>query len=195
MSSNSKSGSWRLPALVLITAICLIAVLLAGCSLEERPQQAGKTGLSIKSTTFQEGGKIPDKYTCQGQDVSLPLTWSEPPEGTKSFVLIMDDPDAPRGLFTHWLIYNIPPETSNLAEAVPNDDQLQNGALQGENDSGNIGYSGPCPSPGNAHRYQFTLYALDRVLDIPSGVKRKELDSAMKSHILTQTRLTGRYSR
>lgn len=117
--------------------------------------------LSVLSPAFQEGDRIPSKYTCQGEDVSPPLTWSEPPAGTQSFALVMDDPDAPVGVFTHWVLFNILSDSRQLAEAMPTQAQLTSGALQGKNDFGSIGYGGPCPPPGRAHRYQFTLYALE----------------------------------
>jgi Raf kinase inhibitor-like YbhB/YbcL family protein len=148
--------------------------------------------LSVKSAAFQEGGKIPDKYTCQGQDLSPPLTWGEPPQGTESLALIMDDPDAPRGLFTHWVLYNIPQETRGLPEAV-SARELPDGTLQGKNDFGEIGYGGPCPPAGSTHRYRFTLYALDQILDVKAGASRNQLIDAIKSHILAQGTLIGRY--
>jgi len=169
--------------------------LLANCRAEEQPTEAGEMALSITSAAFQEGDKIPDKYTCQGQDISPPLAWSEPPEGTQSFVLIMDDPDAPGGVFTHWVIFNIPSDSRQLAEAIPTQAQLTSGALQGRNDFGRIGYGGPCPPRGRSHRYQFTLYALDQPLDLKAGASKKQVIDAMQGHILAQGQLTGTYQR
>ena len=151
--------------------------------------------LSLSSIAFQGGERIPVKYTCEGQDVSPPLIWSEPPQGTQSLALIVDDPDAPGGVFTHWVLFNIPPDSGELPEAMPTLAQLSSGALQGKNDFGRIGYGGPCPPPGRPHHYCFTLYALDRVLDLKGGVSKKQVLDAMHGHILAQGELTGTYQR
>jgi len=150
--------------------------------------------LTVSSQAFQEGDTIPTKYTCQGQDVSPPLAWTEPPAGTQSFALIVDDPDAPGGVFTHWVLWNIPPDTKELPEDMPAQAQLPSGVLQGKNDFGKIGYDGPCP-PAGRHRYQFTLYALDQALDLKQGAYKKQVVDAMQGHILAQSRLTGNYQR
>lgn len=151
--------------------------------------------LSITSTAFREGGQIPDKYTCQGQDISPPLAWTKPPEGTESLALIMDDQDAPSGVFTHWVIFNIPSDSRGLPEAVPAQDQLPSGALQGKNDFRRIGYGGPCPPSGHSHRYQFTLYALEQTLDLKAGASKKQVFEAMQGRILAWGQLTGTYQR
>lgn len=151
--------------------------------------------LSISSTAFQEGDKIPRKYTCQGQDVSPPLAWDKPPAGCQSLVLIMDDPDAPGGVFTHWILFNIPSESRQLPEAVPTQAQLSTGALQGKNDFGRIGYGGPCPPPGGPHRYRFILHVLDQPLDLEAGTSKEQVIGAMQGHILAQGQLTGTYQR
>ena len=151
--------------------------------------------LAVSSSAFQEGDKIPAQYTCEGQDVSPALTWGEPPAVTQSFALIMDDPDAPVGVFTHWVLFNLPVDSRGLSEAVPIQPQLPDGSLQGENDFGRIGYGGPCPPPGRPHRYQFTLYALDQTLDLKAGASKKQVIDAMQGHILAQGRLTGIYQR
>lgn len=151
--------------------------------------------LSMSSAAFQEGEVIPASYTCQGQDVSPPLTWSEPPAGTQSLALIVDDPDAPVGVFTHWVIFNIPADSRGLSEAVPTQAELPSGALQGKNDFGRMGYTGPCPPPGRPHRYQFTVYALDSRLDLTAGVAKTQLLTAMQGHVLAQGELSGRYQR
>jgi Raf kinase inhibitor-like YbhB/YbcL family protein len=151
--------------------------------------------LAVSSPAFQEGGKIPAKYTCEGQDVSPALTWGEPPVDTRSFVLIVDDPDAPGGVFTHWVLLNLPAGSRELAEAVPAKAQLPNGSVQGKNDFGRIGYGGPCPPPGRPHRYRFTLYALDKPLDLKAGASKTKVIGAMQGHILAQGQLTGMYQR
>lgn len=151
--------------------------------------------LLVLSPAFLEGDRIPTKYTCQGQDISPPLAWGEPPVGTQSFALIVDDPDAPGGVFTHWVLLNIPSDSRQLPEAVPTQTQLPSGALQGKNDFGRIGYGGPRPPPGRPQRYRFTLYALDQPLDLKAGVFKQQLIGAMQGHILAQGQLTGIYQR
>ncbi len=151
--------------------------------------------LTVSSPAFAEGAKIPARYTCEGQNISPPLSWSESPAGTKSLALIADDPDAPGGVFSHWVLFNLPPETTELAEAMPTQAELPSGAKQGKTDFGRVGYRGPCPPPGRPHRYQFTVYTLDQSLDLRAGVSRSELLSAISGHILAQGRLTGMYQR
>lgn len=151
--------------------------------------------LSISSPVFQEGEGIPAKYSCEGQDISPPLAWGEPPADTNSFALIVDDPDAPGRVFTHWVLFNLPADSRELPEAVPAQPQLSSGALQGKNDFGKTGYGGPCPPPGRPHRYQFTLYALDQLLDLKSGASKQQVLEAMQGHILGQGQLTGTYQR
>jgi|Deesub1362B_J571_1020462.scaffolds.fasta_scaffold27118_1 hypothetical protein len=182
-------------AAVLLMVLCLAVLVLLGCAPEEEPLEEGEMALSISSPAFQEGGEIPAKYTCEGQDVSPELVWGEPPAGTQSFVLIMDDPDAPGGVFTHWVLFNLPVASRKLPEGVPAQAQLPDGSLQGKNDFGKIGYGGPCPPSGRPHRYQFTLYALDQPLDLKAGVSKKQVIQAMQGHILAQGRLTGTYQR
>ncbi len=151
--------------------------------------------ISITSEAFGEGETIPAEYTCDNRDISPPLTWSGIPAGTKSIALIMDDPDAPRGTFVHWVLYGIPPEAQGLPEAVPKNKTLNDGSRQGTTGFGKIGYGGPCPPPGKPHRYYFKVYALDTKLDLPPGVSKADLESAMKGHILAKGELMGRYGR
>jgi Raf kinase inhibitor-like YbhB/YbcL family protein len=149
--------------------------------------------LSITSTAFFHGKPIPSNYSCDGKGISPPLAWSGAPDGTKTFALIMDDPDAPMGTYVHWVIYNIPSSAAGLPEAVSKDARLANGSQQGPNSSGRAGYAGPCP-PGGTHRYFFKLYALDAVLDL-SGAGKEQLLKAMEGHILARGELMGTYSR
>lgn len=151
--------------------------------------------LSISSPAFQEEERIPSLYTCQGEDISPQLDWSGVPEDTRSLALIMDDPDAPSGIFTHWVIFNLPPDSQGLAQAVPSVFRLDNGALQGRNDFDRIGYGGPCPPPGYPHRYRFTLYALDKQLELEVGSYKNQVVNAAKSHTLAQCQLIGTYQR
>jgi len=148
----------------------------------------------LTSTAFSQGGEIPVKYTCKGEDLSPPLSWSGVPEGAKSLVLICDDPDAPRGTFVHWVVYNIPSSASGLPEGVPAEPSLEDGTLQGTNHFGKIGYGGPCPPPGPAHRYFFKLYALDTTLELPPGATKEQVLKAMEGHVLAETELVGTFA-
>ncbi|WP_456443630.1 YbhB/YbcL family Raf kinase inhibitor-like protein [Caldithrix abyssi] len=150
--------------------------------------------MKLISSAFEEGGMIPSIYTCDGQDVSPPLRWSDVPQETRSFALICDDPDAPMGTWVHWVIYNIPDTTRSLPEAIPSSERLDNGTLQGKNDFKRYGYGGPCP-PGGTHRYFFKLYALDTKLDLPAGATKAQLLKAMNGHIVGEAQLMGKYSR
>lgn len=148
----------------------------------------------LTSTAFRAGEMIPPKYTCDGPDVSPPLAWTGVPQGAQSFALIVDDPDAPRGIWVHWVLYDIPAQESSLPEAMPSDPQLKNGARNGRNDFQRLGYGGPCP-PSGTHRYFFKLYALDKKLGLPSGATKAEVLKAMEGHILGQAELMGTYKR
>jgi Raf kinase inhibitor-like YbhB/YbcL family protein len=152
------------------------------------------TKMEVKSTAFQDGGMIPKQYTCDGQNISPPLSWTGVPAGTKSLVLIMDDPDAPRGTWVHWVLFNIPPDTRSLAENVPRTSSLPNGAKHGNNSWPKLGYGGPCP-PGGTHRYYFKVYALDTVLNLKTGAKKAQLLKAIDGHILAEGQIMGRYAR
>lgn len=143
----------------------------------------------ITSTAFKEGDKIPRIYTCDDQNVSPPLTWTGVPSATVSLALIMDDPDAPSGTWVHWVMYNLPAETTSLAQGK------DGGGTQGKNDFNKLGYGGPCPPRGSNHRYYVKLYALDRVLELKAGASKAQVESAMGGHILAQGQLMGRYSR
>ena len=149
----------------------------------------------VKTSAFNAGSDIPAKFTCDGSDTSPALAWNAPPEGTQSVALIVDDPDAPGRTWVHWVLYDLPTTERELAEGVPPDGQLPSGARQGRNDFGTIGYGGPCPPPGPAHRYYFRLYALDKRLDLPAGATRAQLDRSMRGHILAHAELMGRYRR
>jgi len=151
--------------------------------------------LPLSSIAFKDGDGIPARYTCEGQDISPPLVWEEPPQNTGSFALIVDDPDASAGIFTHWVLFNLKANVRELGEGVPAPERIKNGAIEGKSDFNMIGYGGPCPPPGRVHHYRFTLYALGRPLDLPRGASRQQLLDAMKGHILAQGQLTGTYQR
>lgn len=190
-----KSCAMRIVATV-VTLLSVLLVSAVACAPEAPTlPEEGALALTLSSTAFPEGEKIPVKYTCEGQDVSPPLAWGEPPQGTQAFTLIMDDPDAPRRVFTHWVLFNLPAPTQELPEAIPAQGQLPSGALQGKNDFGKIGYGGPCPPPGPPHRYRFILYALDKPLNLMAGVSKKQVLDAMEGHILARGQLIGTYQR
>jgi Raf kinase inhibitor-like YbhB/YbcL family protein len=151
--------------------------------------------LELSTPAFAPGGDIPVEHTCDGADVSPALQWTVPPDGTVSLALVVDDPDAPGRTWVHWVLYNIPPAQRELPEHVEAKDTLPSGARHGTNDFGRVGYGGPCPPPGPAHRYFFRLYALDTALELRHGAKRRALDAAMKGHVLASAELVGRYQR
>jgi Raf kinase inhibitor-like YbhB/YbcL family protein len=149
--------------------------------------------IELTSTAFKEGDTIPKTHTGDGKDTSPHLKWADPPANTKSFALICDDPDAPRGTWVHWVLFNLPPDTRELNEAVG--DALPAGARQGKNDFGNQGYGGPAPPRGKPHRYYFKLYALDTTLDLPAGATKAQVVAATKGHVLAEGQLMGMYGR
>ncbi len=151
--------------------------------------------MQLETPAFKPGSDIPRQFTCDGSDISPALSWSAPPDGTESLALIMEDPDAPGRTWVHWVLYDLPPEQRELAEAVPPEPSLPSGAQQGINDYRRIGYGGPCPPPGPAHRYYFKLFALDRKLALRSGATRAQVDRAMRGHILGEADLMVCYRR
>jgi len=159
-------------------------------------REKGETmSLQMSSAAFSSGEAIPKKFTCDGPDVSPQLKWNDPPAKTQSMALIMDDPDAPGSTWVHWVLYDLPANTRELPEGVAKQEQLSSGARQGRNDFEKTGYGGPCPPPGKPHRYFFKLYALDNKLNLKSGATKAELERAMKSHVLGQAELIGKYGR
>lgn len=152
-------------------------------------------GINISSVVFEEGGKIPQKHTCDDENISPPLQWSTLPEHTISFVIICEDPDVYQGTFTHWILFNIPADIQELPAAIGNEGRLANGAIQGKNDFGYTGYGGPCPPEGEEHRYIFRIYALDTTLDLNPGATKQELKNAMWERVLDEGELMGIYGR
>lgn len=151
--------------------------------------------LQLTSSAFQPEGNIPRQFTCEGNDVSPDLTWKNAPSATKSFALIVHDPDAPRpGGFTHWVVYNIPANVTQIPQGAARGDTLSAGGIQGKNDSGQTGYMGPCP-PSGTHRYYFYLYALDTELNLKPGAGKDDVEKAIKGHILEKAELMGRYKK
>lgn len=151
--------------------------------------------IQLTSPVFEAGDAIPDKYTCEGANVSPPLEWGEAPDQVESLVLICDDPDAPGGIWSHWVLYDIPPNQTGLGEDVPPEANLSWGGVQGRNDFGDIGYGGPCPPQGSTHRYYFRLYGLDEKLEMPPGASRGQMLDRIEDHIVVQSELVGRFNR
>jgi len=151
--------------------------------------------MQLTSPAFSEGSMIPKPHTGDGKDTTPELSWSGAPAGTKSFALICDDPDAPRGTWVHWVLFNLPSDVAKFAAGVPPENKLANGARQGTNDFRKIGYGGPAPPPGKPHRYFFKLYALDAKLNLNPGSTKKDVERAMQGHILARGETMGRYAR
>jgi Raf kinase inhibitor-like YbhB/YbcL family protein len=151
--------------------------------------------LKLTSPAFAPEAEIPRVYTGDGEDRSPPLAWSGAPEQTRTYALIVDDPDAPSGTFVHWVAFNIPAAGGELPEGVEHRGDLTDGTLQGRNDFDSIGYGGPRPPRGEAHRYHFKLYALDDRLNVEPGASKADVERAMKDHVLDQADLIGEYAR
>ncbi len=171
-----------------------LGIFAAPLSAAHSPAKAEGV-MQVNSKAISSGGEFPKRNTCDGGDVSPQLAWSDAPAGAQCFALILDDPDAPSGTFTHWLLWDLPASTHELAENLPKTAQLSSGGAQGRNDFGKTGYGGPCPPPGKPHRYFFRVYALDARLGVKPGAGRGELERAMKGHVLAQGELMGRYGR
>ena len=149
--------------------------------------------MQLTSPAFQDGGRIPYLYTCEGDDISPPLAWSGAPVNARSYAMLCEDPDAPRGTWIHWVLYNIPGDAVGLNKAVPTLPELPSGARHGRNTAGDMAYAGPCPPPGKPHRYFFRIYALDISLNLPPGATKPELETVMDQHIVAQGTLMGMY--
>lgn len=181
------------------TRMFLAATLLAGmvlaCNTGSSAVHEAAIKLQLTSTAFADGQPIPSRNTCDGQNLSPALQWSDVPPAAQSLALICDDPDAPVGTWVHWVIYSLPPGTNGLPEGVPPSLQLPDGSMQGENDFKQTGYGGPCPPSGNPHRYFFRLYALDSKPDLKPGLTKGDLLKTMKGHIIAEGQLMGTYQR
>jgi Raf kinase inhibitor-like YbhB/YbcL family protein len=173
-------------------SLLLAATALTGC--RGSAAMAKEKTMKLTTSSFQDS-RIPAKFTCNGAGISPQLAWDAPPAGTASFALIVTDPDAPGRTFVHWVLYGLPAETRALPEGLPALGQLPNGARQGRNDFGDLGYGGPCPPPGSPHHYIFTLYALDAKLNLPVCATRAQVEAAMQGHILARGELIGMYQR
>src|ERR1017187_3327829 len=187
---RSSNGPHRAAA-----ALLLLIPASAGCHRGSYTVVAGgQETLQLTSSSFQDG-KIPKQFTCDGADISPPLAWTAPPQATKSLALIVIDPDAPVGTFTHWVLYNLPAEKRSLPEGLPKAEQLPDGSRQGINDFDKIGYGGSCPPHNSEHRYVFLLYALDTTPTLSSGATRSRVEAALKGHVLARGELIARYRR
>ncbi|MDX1688801.1 MAG: YbhB/YbcL family Raf kinase inhibitor-like protein [Candidatus Promineifilaceae bacterium] len=152
--------------------------------------------MNLSSASFESDETIPTRHTCDGQNVSPSLSWDSVPEGTEALVLVCDDPDAPGGVFTHWLLYNISPELRALPEGLSPVGETDEYGVEGRNDFGNLRYEGPCPPAGPAHRYYFRLYAVDAPLELTAGASRQQLfDALSEREVLDETDLLGRHGR
>jgi Raf kinase inhibitor-like YbhB/YbcL family protein len=175
------------------TGLVLGGLILLGGILARAA--SGKAVLQVSSPAFKGGQAIPAKYTCDGADLSPPLTWSGGPPNTKSWALICEDPDAPNGPFTHWVVWGHPASVTQLAEGASSNGSLSQSARQGMNDFNRVGYGGPCPPPGKAHRYFFKLYALDTELALKAQATKRELLKAMDTHVIAEGSWVGTYQR
>ena len=164
-----KELSYLIAVLIMIYPLAISAEMKGGMEMK----------INVGSAAFTEGGMIPKQYTCDGADISPPLSWSTVPEGTKSIAIIVDDPDAPAGTWVHWLVYNLPPDLKGLPENILAKETIANGGMQGMTDFRRIGYGGPCP-PSGTHRYIFKVYAVDKLLDLYPGAIKKRLLQAME---------------
>lgn len=180
-------------SLVLTIAACSTQAPSPTPSLNKEGGTREPMAFALESSALNEGGTIPTRYTCEGADVSPEIHWQDTPDSTQSYVLIVDDPDAPGGIFTHWVLFNVPAERTTLPEALEPDTT----GVSGQNDFGRAGYGGPCPPQGHGpHRYFFTLYALNIPnLNLSAGATRSHVEQAMQGHVIGQAQIMGRYER
>ncbi len=183
----------------MVSVFVAILICMTSCQKSKEEEKIEKATpqakIEITSPAFKQGEMIPEKYTADGEDVSLPLSWTKPPEGTKSLVLVCDDPDAPMGTWVHWVMYAIPPERDSLPEGIAKEAEVLDGIKQGKNDFHKFGYGGPSPPKGKPHRYYFRLYAVDIIPELEPGATKKDIMNAINGHILAQGELMGRYQR
>jgi hypothetical protein len=185
---RGRASAWRI-------AFVLCGLIAAAVAAFAQSASAPTGMLAVSTSSFTVGGTIPKQFTCDGEDLSPALSWTGAAAGTKSFALIVDDPDAPAGTWTHWVIWNIPAGEHELRQGLPKDGQLNNGARQGRNDFRKVGYNGPCPPPGKPHRYFLKLFALDAPLEVNAAAGRAAVESAMRGHVLAKGEVMGHYGR
>jgi Raf kinase inhibitor-like YbhB/YbcL family protein len=194
---NGRRWGWRILVLLLLVVIFSAVLLMVWRSRRGKDiVDAGTVpALVVTSASFADGSVIPAKFTCDGGDVSPQLTISAPPDGSRSLLWIMDDPDVPMGSFVHWVAFNLPAGLRELPEGAAAQPETLQGAVQGKNDFDKIGYGGPCPPGGKPHHYLFRVYALDTLLQLSEGSTRKEVALAAKGHVLAEGKLMGLYTR
>jgi Raf kinase inhibitor-like YbhB/YbcL family protein len=183
---------------VLVIGLALVACAKRPPTIAQSPVTNSadpvKAEIKLTSTAFKEGNAIPRVYTCDGVNVSPPLEWSGVPKTAQTITIVCDDPDAPGGTWTHWVLYNLPADNIGLVENLPASEKLAAGGFQGLNDFGKTGYGGPCP-PSGTHHYYFRIYALDSELPLKAGASKADLVKAMEGHIILQGQLMGTYKR
>jgi Raf kinase inhibitor-like YbhB/YbcL family protein len=178
---------------IVSTLLFALAAALSTTAAVMKPPEGRQ--MQVSSAAFKNGQPIPADYTCDGKNISPPLSWSSAPAGTESFAVIADDPDAPKGIWTHWVVFNLASDTYELPENASKSPATLGNAKQGANDFKNIGYGGPCPPAGKQHRYFFKVYALNTTLDLKPGATKQEVEAAMAGHILAQGMTMGTYQR
>ena len=179
----------------LVDIATIFSVLVANVPQSAKLIAEDTAKFKLNSHSFSDGADIPKKYTCDGDDVSPELHWTDQPPAAKSFALIVDDPDAPSGTWVHWVLFDLPGDAHDLPEGAGKSAPLPSGAQQGINDFKKTAYGGPCPPPGKPHRYFFKLYALDSKLSLKASAAKAEVEKAMQGHVLGQGELVGRYRR
>ncbi len=182
MSGDLSSCLWKLAGLIVLSAV------LQGVALAQ-------AGMVLSSPVMAPGAAIASEFACTGPDRSPSLAWSGAPKSTVTFVLIVEDPDAPGGTFTHWVAYNIPATRTSLPAGVPQDAEIPGGGKNGMNSFGHLGYNGPCPPPGKTHHYRFHLFALDSALSVVEKAEAATIESAIKGHVAADAELTGTFER
>lgn len=187
---TASSRKWLLIGFGIVAILCALYFFV----YENYQEDQSGPALKLSSASFQADGDIPAKFSCDAQDVSPALAWAQPPPQTRSFALIVDDPDAPTKTIVHWVLYDLPAGARSLPEGIAKDATLPDGSRQGRNDHGTIGYSGPCPPRGATHHYFFQLYALDSMIDLKPDASKDDLERAMEGHILAESQLIGRFA-
>jgi Raf kinase inhibitor-like YbhB/YbcL family protein len=193
-ATNARKGARAIVAAAIASVLCLLVSLVPGPRESASVHAQVHAPVRLASASFADGGDLPRRLTCDGADDSPELHWSSPPAGTRSFAILMSDPDAPID-FTHWLAYDIPSGVRRLAEGASARGGMPQGSAQGTNSFGRYGYGGPCPPPGKPHHYVFRLYALDGRLALPPGAARDQMEAAIKGHALAEGQLIGIYRR
>ena len=178
-----------------VIVFTVMVVIFSGCVSNNMEEEPRMENISVFSDVFENDDNLSSDYTCDGRNISPDVHWEGIPDGAKSIALIMDDPDAPGRPFVHWVLYNIPANSTGFSTGVKKNKSLEDGSIQGKNDFGRIGYDGPCPPPGKPHRYFFKVYALDTKQNLTSGMTKKQLEEAMSGHILAQGEIIGIYGR